>query len=254
MRRTALLLAGSRPGIDSLAASRGGRLKALLPVSGRPMVARVAETLLACPDIERVRVLTQDVDAIAAVLPADERIGFAVSGSGISNSIAAIAGGPDAPWPLFVTTADHVLLRPETISAFLSAVAGVDVAVGVVERKVVESRFPNTRRTWLRFRGGEWTGANLFAFNGAAAREALAIWSEIEADRKKGWKLILRFGPLLLLRALTRTITLESALDKAGRKLGVRVKPVPLTDPLAAVDVDKLSDLELAEAVLEGRA
>ncbi|WP_157215511.1 nucleotidyltransferase family protein [Flavisphingomonas formosensis] len=254
MRRTALLLAGSRPGIDRLAAMRGGRLKALVPVAGRPMVARVAETLLSCPEIGRVRVLTQDVDAIAAVLPADERISFAISGGGISNSIAAIAGGPDAPWPIFVTTADHVLLRPETISTFLSATAGVDVAVGVVERKVVQSRFPDSKRTWLRFRGGQWTGANLFAFNGVAAREALAIWSEIEADRKKGWKLILRFGPMLLLRALTRTITLEGALDKAGRKLGVRVKPVALSDPLAAVDVDKLADLELAEEVLSGRA
>ena len=60
--------------------------------------------------------------------------------------------------------------------------------------------------------------------------------------------------PMLLLRALTRTITLEGALEKAGRRFGVRVRPVALTDPLAAVDVDKLADLELAEAVFAGRA
>jgi len=41
---------------------------------------------------------------------------------------------------------------------------------------------------------------------------------------------------------------------RVGRKLGGDVRIVPLADPLAAVDVDKLSDLVLAEAVLEGKA
>ena len=44
---TALLLAGRRPGVDPLAATRGETLKALIPVAGTPMVARVAATLLA---------------------------------------------------------------------------------------------------------------------------------------------------------------------------------------------------------------
>jgi len=251
---TALLLAGRRPGVDPLAATRGEVLKALIPVAGTPMVARVTATLLAAPEVGPVRVMTQDVDPIAAVLPADPRIAFLQSGSGIARSIAAALESGEAPFPLFVTTADHALLRPETIAEFLAGARGADVAVGVVERAVVERRFPQTKRTWLRFRGGDWTGANLFYFAGPAALPVIVTWASVEQDRKKGWKLIAKFGVVLLLRALTRTITLHDAVAQAGRRMGAKVRMVGLSDPLAAVDVDKVSDLELAEAVLEGRA
>ncbi|USI74088.1 NTP transferase domain-containing protein [Sphingomonas morindae] len=251
---TALLLAGRRPGVDPLAASRGVALKALLPVAGTPMVARVAATLLATPEIGELVVMTQDVAPIRAALPADPRLRFAPSGDGIARSIAGALEAGGLGFPLFVTTADHVLLRPATIAAFLAGAAGADVAVGAVERRVVEARFPATRRTWLRFRGGDWTGANLFHFAGPAALPVIRAWAAVEQDRKKGWKLIARFGPVLLLRALTRTIGLAAAIRQAGRRMGAAVALVPLADPLAAVDVDKPDDLTLAEAVLEGRA
>ncbi len=250
---TALLLAGRRPGVDALAATRGETLKALIPVAGTPMVARVAATLLAS-EVGQIRVMTQDVEPIAAVLPADPRIGFLQSGAGIALSIAAALRSGEAPFPLFVTTADHALLRPQTIAEFLGGAKGADVAVGVVERAVVQSRFPQSKRTWLRFRKGDWTGANLFYFASPAALPVIETWASVEQDRKKGWKLIAKFGPMLLLRALTRTITLHDAVAKAGRRMGANVRMVGLSDPLAAVDVDKVSDLELAEAVLEGRA
>ena len=251
---TALLLAGRRPGIDPLAASRGQTLKALIPVAGIPMVARVVATLLDTAEIGAIRVMTQDIDPIAAVLPADARISFARSGDGIARSIAAALTSGAAPFPLFVTTADHALLTAATIAEFLSGAAGADVAVGMVERRVVEARFPQTKRTWLRFKQGEWSGANLFWFAGPAALPVIEAWASVEQDRKKGWKLIARFGVGLLLRALTRTISLQDAVARAGRGLGANVRMVPLSDPLAAVDVDKPSDLVLAEAVLEGKA
>lgn len=252
--RTALLLAGRRPGLDPFAAAHGRTLKALIPVGGQPMVARVAATLLACPAIGAVRVLTQDVDAIAAVLPGDPRISVLRSGEGIARSVAAVAGSGAAPWPLLVTTADHALLTPATVAAFLAGAHGADVAVGVVGEAVVAARFPATRRTWLRFRGGGWTGANLFALAGPAALPVLDAWSAVEQDRKKGVKLVASFGPVLLLRALTRTITIEAAVRTAGARLGASVRAVPLDDPLAAVDIDREGDLVLAEAVLAGRA
>jgi GTP:adenosylcobinamide-phosphate guanylyltransferase len=251
---TALLLAGRRPGVDALAATRGVTLKALIPVAGVPMVTRVVDTLFATPEIGQVRVMTQDTAPIAAVLPESPRLGFLQSGNGIALSVAAALKSGEAPFPLFVTTADHALLRPETIGEFLRGAQGADVAVGVVERAVVEKRFPQTQRTWLRFRKGDWTGANLFYFASASALPVIESWASVEQNRKKGYRLIARFGIGLLLRAATRTITLHDAVARAGRKLGANVRMVGLSDPLAAVDVDKVSDLALAEAVLEGRA
>ena len=124
----------------------------------------------------------------------------------------------------------------------------------MVEKAVVRQRFPGNERTWIRFGDGDFTGANLFALTGPRALAALAFWAEVEQDRKKGWRLVAKLGPSLLVRALLRRLTLQGALDAAGLRIGVRAKAVALDDPLAAVDVVKASDLDLATAVIEGRA
>jgi len=59
---------------------------------------------------------------------------------------------------------------------------------------------------------------------------------------------------MLLIRALTRTISLDGAIARAGARLGLVARPVVLDDARAAVDVDKPDDHALATAVLEGRA
>ena len=126
--------------------------------------------------------------------------------------------------------------------------------MGVVGRRTLLAAYPGNRRTWLRFAGEAWTGANLFALRTPAAARALAAWTEVERDRKKALKLLWHFGPLLALRALTRTITLERAMRSAGRRLGVQAIPVPLPFAEAGVDVDKLGDHALAESILASRS
>ena len=252
---TAILLAGSRPGGDALARAQGVALKAQIPVAGLPMITRVAEILLACPAIDRIVVLTQEPDEVRAMLPPSRRIDLHPSRGTIAETVRHFTTSDLAPWPLFVTTADHALLGEATVSGFLSQVGeGEDIAVGMVSRSVVRARFPANERTWLHFGDGAYTGANLFALTGPPALGALAFWAEVEQDRKKGWRLVAKVGPWLLLRALMRRVTLQGALDEAGAKLGVRIRAIALDDPLAAVDVDKSGDLELATAVLEGRA
>ena len=53
---TAVVLAGSRPGSDPLAAAFGSDLKALVPVAGKPMVRWPVETLLGCDRFDHVSV------------------------------------------------------------------------------------------------------------------------------------------------------------------------------------------------------
>jgi hypothetical protein len=124
----------------------------------------------------------------------------------------------------------------------------------MVERGVMMTCYPENKRTWLRFQDGDWSGANLFMLNGPEAFKALELWAEAEQDRKKAWKLFLHFGPWLALRALTRTISLRQALVIGGRRIGVKAELVALTAAEAAIDVDKVSDHELAEAILKNRA
>jgi CTP:molybdopterin cytidylyltransferase MocA len=255
---TALLLAGQRPGIDPLAKAFGQQWKGLVPVAGEAMLSRVAKTLLASPSIGQIIVVAQQPERLfvedCAWLAAEPRIATAISTSGIAVSIAALAGSDQARWPVLVTTADHPLLTPAMVEAMTAGAAGADVAVGVVSREILLAAHPANRRTWLKFAGGAWTGANLFALTSSDAKSVLLAWSEVERDRKKALKLIWHFGPWLAIRAVTRTITLAGALAKAGNRLGAVVRPVALPFAEAGIDVDKPSDHALAEQILAARA
>jgi GTP:adenosylcobinamide-phosphate guanylyltransferase len=251
---TALLLAGSRPGTDPFALAHGTDLKTLIPVSGVPMVARPAAALLAAPEIERVRVLAQQPARIAEVLPADRQLSVESSGATIAATLDAILADPATRYPLLVTTADHALLDPAMIADFCAKAAGADVAIGLVEQCALMARLPNSQRTWLKFRRGAYSGANLFAFGGPGAARAVALWRAVEQDRKKGWRMIAALGPAVLLGAVLRVRTLDQTLASVGRRLGLTIRKVELANPLAAVDVDKPADHELVTAILEGRA
>lgn len=250
---TAVVLAGQRPGPDPLAVHFGLTYKALLPVGGVPMIARVVRTLATAPSVGRIVILTQAPDAIAAALPQGVVVEFAESGAGISTSILAIAGSDAAPFPIFLTTADHPLLTVAMVEEFLAGAGGADLCVGMVERATMRAAYPDNKRTWLRFSDGHWSGANLFVLSSARVRAALQLWSAAEQDRKTAWKLFLHFGPWLALRALTRTIGLARALEKAGQRLGLSARLVPISDAEAAIDVDKPSDHALAEEILARR-
>jgi GTP:adenosylcobinamide-phosphate guanylyltransferase len=254
---TAILLAGERPGESAFARAHGVAAKALIPVAGEPMLGRVVRALLQCSSLGSIVLLAQDPGRLTtgslAWLNDEPRIVPARSGDGIAASIADQAGSAHAPFPLMIVTADHALLTPAMVEAFLAEAGATDAAVGVVERGVVEAAFPHVRRTWLRFGGGQYSGANLFALRTEAARAALTLWSNVERDRKKALRLMLSFGPVLAFRALTRTISLDAALTQLGRRVGLSVRAVRLPFAEAAVDVDKPSDLALAEQVLAGR-
>ena len=249
---TAILLAGARPGSDPFAAAHGTDLKPLIPVLGVPMVARVATTLLASDKVGEIRVLTQQPARIAEALPEDARLKLGTSDGTIAQTIQRILADPQTQYPLIVTTADHALLTPAMIADFLTKADGADVAVGLVERKNLLGRLPESKRTWLKFRGGAYSGANLFALGGPEAARAVELWRSVEQDRKKGLKMVAALGPTLLVGSILRLRSLQGTLDKVGKKIGLTIRAVEMDDPLASVDVDKQADHELVTAILKG--
>ena len=211
------------------------------------MLAHVVDTLRSVPAVKRVVVLAQD-RRVMDVLETDVA-DFSQSSSGISGSIAGVAGSQQAPWPVLVTTADHPLLTPEIVTAFLAGSGDCDLAVGMVERRTLEASYPGNARTWLKLRDGQWTGANLFALRNANVRSALRLWSQVEQDRKRALRLFRRFGLFLFLRALTRTIGMKEGLALAGSRLGLKARLVDLPFAQAAIDVDKPSDHTQVEEI-----
>ncbi|MDP3674251.1 MAG: nucleotidyltransferase family protein [Novosphingobium sp.] len=247
MKPQALVLAGSRPGaVDPVAAAEGVAHKALVDVGGMPMLARVLRALREA-GIEHIAV-SADAPEVISLAHAFNAIPIA-PGTGPSASVAAgfATMGP----PLLVTTADHALLRPQWIADFIADTpAQADVAVLLARRAAVEAALPGTRRTWLRFADGAWSGCNLFLLNTPGATAAIKTWEAVEAERKQPWKIAARLGVGTLASYLTGRLSLAEAIARLGHRVGLEAAVVAARDGLAAVDVDKLTDLVQVRQIL----
>jgi GTP:adenosylcobinamide-phosphate guanylyltransferase len=253
-RWTVLLLAGARPGGDPLTKSLRVDYKPLLPILGEPMVLRPVRALLALDKVEKVRVLTQQIERLAAALPSDPRIVVERSDETIAATLQRICADPETRFPLLVTTADHALLTQQMVDEFIAGSAGCDVSIGFVSRSNMLTRFPEAQRTWLRFGRERYSGANLFALRTRAGRIGIERWRAVEQDRKKGWRVLLQMGLPLFLGAVLRVRDLHGTSRGLSRNLGITIKGVVLSDPTAAIDVDKPADYTLVNAILAGRA
>lgn len=256
---TVIVLAGQRPGKDPMSEHFGEPRKALIGVGGRPMLAWVGAALAAQRDIERIVILAQDSDALldhpdTRWLRDDPRVMTRDGGASIVEAISdTLKAMPDA-YPFLLTTADNVLLDEAMLQRFTAEAAGADVAAALVERRTLETAYPGNRRTWLPFRGGAYSGANLFWLGSPAALDALAVWRRIEQQRKKARAVLGAFGIGLALLIAARLVTLDQAMVRAGRKIGVKARAVVLPFAEACIDVDKPSDHAMVEEILRKRS
>lgn len=243
---TALVLAGSRGGIDPVAAYAGVSHKGLVELGGETLLARVLKALTAA-GATRIGVSTND-EALTAQLPAGvERIASTPSPS-LSVREAAEALGT----PLLVTTVDHALLQPEWVRQFIdNAPADADIAVLMAPEGLVREAAPGTKRTYLRFRDRRYSSCNLFLLRTPAALAAVDLWRRVEVHRKQPLRMAMLIGPRMLLGYALGLLTLDAAVALAGRRAGVRAAVVLTPYGLAAVDVDKPSDLDLVRRIVE---
>jgi CTP:molybdopterin cytidylyltransferase MocA len=245
MNPAAVILAGSRPGSpDPVAAAEGVAHKVLALVDGQTLLERVVVALGAAG----VREI-----AISANNPAVEaearRLGVTLlpTARGPSESVGLAFARYGAP--LLVTTGDHPLLEAAWVRELVDGTPGeADVAVMLAERARVEAAAPETRRTWLTFADGQWSGCNLFLLATPAAERAITLWKQVEADRKRPWRIARRLGFGTLWSYWRGKLTLAEALARLGGTLGVRAALVA-ADGRAAIDVDKPEDLALVRRI-----
>lgn len=248
---TALILAGSRGAADPVAQAAGVPVKALAPLAGQPMIAHVVAALAACPQIQRVVV---SIEAEAPGLP-DMAMPVERLDAGASPATSVLEAAGALGQPLLITTADNPLMTPDMVQGFLAQAdtSGTDIAAALSPRVSVERAGNPGKRTYLRFRDGDFSGCNLFALRTADGQAAIRFWQLIEAERKKPWRMARRIGIWPLILYVTRSLSRKGAITALGARTGCQASLVEIDHPMAAHDVDKASDLAFAERVLSAR-
>jgi len=256
----ALVLAGRRGTENAFAEVQRDTHRALLDVVGVPMLVRVVRTLRASSSVGCIAVSIDDAAAFEAIaelrdLQTRGEITCHASLPSPSRSVYDALRSRALGDRVLVTTADHALLTPGIIDYFAGCAeqSDADLVVGVVAESVLRAAYPSTTRTYLRFRGGGYSGANLFAFRTHHALRAAEFWVKAEAFRKQPWRLASAFGPTTLLLFALRRLSLEESLERASRAIGCRIRAVLLPFAEAAIDVDRPSDLALVSEILSAR-
>lgn len=253
----AVVLAGDRGPDDPLVQATGAACKALVEIDGQPMVLRVVKTLGLSGYVTQ-RILSGPPEEFLHGQPAltqliaDKQLAWKPPQATPSTSAAQAINNTDRQQPILITTADHPLLTPEIVNHFCqdSLQQDLDAAVGLCEYQRIKQAFPGLRKTVLKFSDGEYCGCNLFAFLTGDARRLADIWRQVEDERKNPLRIIRLLGWLSVVRYLTGTLSLTSALNALSKKLGLRIGAVILPYPEAAVDVDSVADQVIVQKKL----
>lgn len=254
-----IVLAGDRGADDPVAQAAGAGCKAMASIAGRPLLARILDTVSAAPELSQCHIVGPGVDIVAAnptlaSLIADSRARWlAPADSPVASAMAALAT-IDEDRPVLITTADHALLTQGMIQAMCAPRDDVDLAVGLIDRARVSSAYPESKRTAIRLGGRGYCGCNLFAIHHARGRRLVDAWRRVEDERKHPARVVSgMLGWSALARYALRRLSLEQAFASLSRRFDVRVGPTLLTTPEAAIDVDTVADLRQVEAILNGR-
>ncbi|MEE9493646.1 MAG: nucleotidyltransferase family protein [Gammaproteobacteria bacterium] len=254
---TALVLAGDRGTDDPLVAKAGVACKALVEINGKPMVLHVLDTLQSADPVSRCILSGPE----RSQLKGQHRIENQISNNQLdwikpektpsTSAYVAMQSIPEDQ-PILLTTADHPLLTADIVNSFcsLSLKKEADVTVALCRYELIKSTFPGMKKTVLKFSDGEYCGCNLFSFLTPNSRELANKWRQVEDDRKNPLRVIKLLGWFSVLRYMTGTLSLNDAMRRLSRKLGLRISIIDMPFAEAAVDVDSISDQKIVQAHL----
>jgi GTP:adenosylcobinamide-phosphate guanylyltransferase len=225
-----------------------------VPVAGAAMIRHVVRALAETPGLEEVRisvepeVVPQVERALAGLLA---RTVFVRSADNLADSVYACADGALAP--IVVTTADNVLLRPESVLRMIGALKQGDGAIALTTRDAVLAAHPDGQRRFYRFADDFYSNCNLYALAGQKALKLVESFRSGGQFRKNPRRLIMTLGPLNLLLMLLHRISLAGAARRISRRFRITLVPVVLQDGSQAIDIDNPRSHGVADQLLTAR-
>ena len=245
----AVVLAGGPA--DALARRQpGAPNKAFVEIGGVAMVGRVLAALRGSASVARIVVVAPPaVRDHPGVAQADE---LRPDGRRITESLRnGLADFPPDD-DVLVVASDLPVLTAAAVDDFVERVRALraDVVYGCVEKRVHLARFPDVPHTWARLRDGTFCGGGLVSIKPRALPLLERFIERLGAARKRPLQLASLFGWDVLARYAVGRLTIAGAETRASAILGARVRALVSPFPETGVNVDRVSDIALAQALV----
>lgn len=254
----AIVTAGgtSRPD-DPLYTLTAVEKKALIPLAGKPMICWVVEALYGSGLIDNLVIVGLRPDELPH---SDIPLNYVDAvGSLIDNILAALDKLKEInpmSQKVLLASSDIPLITPESIRGFVDECGSLeaDIYYAVVEQKTMEARFPNSKRTFVPFKGGRYSGGDVFVADiEAPSKTDLDLFRSLTGSRKNYWQQVRLLGFGFIIRFLLRQMTVEDAAKRAKDILNLDARGVDTRYPELGMDLDKPNQYELIKAILEER-
>ncbi len=250
----AVVLAGGRANPkDPLFELAGGGLKSMLMIAGKPMIQWVLDALSGAELIDSIAVVgIEDGSKIKC----EKEIAFLNDSGSLFENIQCGCAYFDKIHP----TQTHVI----TISADIPAVTSriiddcvrlyreenLDVCYGVVERSIMEKRYPNSKRTYVKIKDAEVCGGDLNCLNKKVALNPSGLYNQLIQYRKNPLKQAAIIGLDTFFLLAIGKLTLDDAANRVCRRLGFSGKAFLLPFAEVGMDVDKPFQYNIMESDL----
>jgi hypothetical protein len=153
---------------------------------------------------------------------------------------------------ILILPTDIPFITPEAVNDFLSRceAAEADFYYPVTRREVNDQKFPGVIRTYVTLKEGTFTGGNLFLIRTAVIDKCLDIGLKLVVRRKDPVAMAKLFGLGLLWKYFIKRLGLTEIKKRFFQVTGIKGEPIISPYAEVGVDVDKPTDLVLAQEYL----
>jgi GTP:adenosylcobinamide-phosphate guanylyltransferase len=225
-----------------------GASKAMLDIAGKPMVQWVLDALNGAAEIDKVVIVGLseeeglESDKITAFVP---NMGDLIANVR-AGVIKTLEINPQTNH-VIVVSSDIPAISSEMVDWLVNASKGsdLDLYYTVIERQVMEKRFPTSKRSYVRLKDVEVCGGDVNIIHASLAASDSDIWDRLLDSRKNAVKqaAIIGFDTLLLM--LLHAVTIDRAVEKVAKRLKITGKAVFCPFAEVGMDVDKPNQLDI---------
>ncbi len=231
-----------------------GESKALLKIAGKPMVQWVLDAISQAKSIDRVVLVGLDE---SSGVTCQKPISLVPNQGSMLNNIRSGVQevtriNPQAEYALIVS-ADIPAITAEMIdwSVNKSLETDDDLYYSVVTREVMESRFPGSKRSFIRLKDMEVCGADMNMVRTAVVTGRDEFWDRLINTRKNAFKQASLIGFDTLFLLLFRRLTIKKMVKVVAERIGLKGRALICPYAEVGMDVDKPHQYEILRTDLE---